>query len=177
MPIGDLSESLSQAMLVGTMLVGRLGVLHTRSQHLRTHRGFSVAFSNGCSVAVSNGSSLLSGIFQRIVTFPVDLYWNSPMDVHCHFPMEFHFCDFWCVIFVPEMFTRSFGSPGPRPVAGPYAETVGTAASSALCAAAASALSGWTSLQVHPVSITRFPLRRFSPGAGLLRYVFFIRSG
>ena len=24
---------------------------------------------------------------------------------------------------------------------------------------------------VHPVSITRFPLRRFSPGAGLLRYV------
>ena len=25
---------------------------------------------------------------------------------------------------------------------------------------------------VHPVSITRFPLRRFSPGAGLLRYVF-----
>ena len=31
--------------------------------------------------------------------------------------------------------------------------------------------------QVHPVSITRFPLRRFSPGAGLLRYVFFIGSG
>ena len=25
---------------------------------------------------------------------------------------------------------------------------------------------------IHPVSITRFPLRRFSPGAGLLRYVF-----
>ena len=31
--------------------------------------------------------------------------------------------------------------------------------------------------EVHPVSITRFPLRRFSPGAGLLRYVFFIGSG
>ena len=30
---------------------------------------------------------------------------------------------------------------------------------------------------LHPVSITRFPLRRFSPGAGLLRYVFFIGSG
>ena len=29
---------------------------------------------------------------------------------------------------------------------------------------------------VHPVSITRFPLSRFSPGAGLLRYVFFIGS-
>ena len=24
-------------------------------------------------------------------------------------------------------------------------------------------------LMIHPVSITRFPLRRFSPGAGLLR--------
>ena len=30
---------------------------------------------------------------------------------------------------------------------------------------------------IHPVSITRFPLTRFSPGAGLLRYVFFIGSG
>ena len=30
---------------------------------------------------------------------------------------------------------------------------------------------------IHPVSITRFPLIRFSPGAGLLRYVFFIGSG
>ena len=30
---------------------------------------------------------------------------------------------------------------------------------------------------VHPVSITRFPLTRLSPGAGLLRYVFFIGSG
>ena len=30
--------------------------------------------------------------------------------------------------------------------------------------------------RVHPVSITRFQLRRFSPGAGLLRYVLFIGS-
>ena len=29
---------------------------------------------------------------------------------------------------------------------------------------------------IHPVSITRFPLSRFSPGAGLLRYVFFTLS-
>ena len=29
----------------------------------------------------------------------------------------------------------------------------------------------------HLVSITRFPLRRLSPGAGLLRYVCFIGSG
>ena len=27
---------------------------------------------------------------------------------------------------------------------------------------------------LHPVSIARFPLARFSPGAGLLRYVFFV---
>ena len=30
---------------------------------------------------------------------------------------------------------------------------------------------------LHPVSITRFPLRRFSPGAGLLRNILFIGSG
>ena len=30
---------------------------------------------------------------------------------------------------------------------------------------------------VHLVSITRFPLRIFSPDAGLLRYVLFIGSG
>ena len=28
-----------------------------------------------------------------------------------------------------------------------------------------------TTTLIHPVSITRFPLRRLSPGAGLLRYV------
>ena len=32
-------------------------------------------------------------------------------------------------------------------------------------------------LYLHPVSITRFPLRRLSPGAGLLRCIFFIGSG
>ena len=39
--------------------------------------GFSVAFSNGLSVAFSNGISLFSGIFQRIVTFPVDFIENA----------------------------------------------------------------------------------------------------
>ena len=34
-----------------------------------------------------------------------------------------------------------------------------------------------TNFGIQPVSITRFPLTRFSPGAGLLRYVFFIGSG
>ena len=33
--------------------------LHARDQHLRSHRGFSGAFSNGLSVAFSEGISLL----------------------------------------------------------------------------------------------------------------------
>ena len=39
--------------------------LHTRNQHLRTHRGFSVALSNGLSVAFSNISELFSYILQK----------------------------------------------------------------------------------------------------------------
>ena len=31
-------------------------------------------------VVFSNGSSIFSGIFQRIVTSPVDFHWNWPMD-------------------------------------------------------------------------------------------------
>ena len=46
--------------------------LHTRNQHLRRHRGFSVAFSNGLSAACSNEISLLICSVQRIVTVPVD---------------------------------------------------------------------------------------------------------
>ena len=45
--------------------------LHAGNRHLR-NRGFSVAFSNGCSVACSNIIALVSGMFHRIVTFPVD---------------------------------------------------------------------------------------------------------
>ena len=69
-------------------------ISHTRNQHLRNHRGFSVACSKGIS--------LFSGIFQRIVICPVDFYWNCPMDFRWHFPVEFHFCEIWCVIFCPE---------------------------------------------------------------------------
>ena len=76
--------------------------LHTRNQHLRNHRGLSVAFSNGLSVAFSNGISLVGSISQRIVTCPVDFEWTNPMYVQCHVPMKFHFCDFWCVICCPE---------------------------------------------------------------------------
>ena len=62
-----------------------------------------MAFSNGCSGAFPDIISLVSGMFQRSVTFPVDLNWKCPMDVQWHFPMEFHFCDFWCVIVCPEI--------------------------------------------------------------------------
>ena len=67
---------------------------HTRNRHLRNHRGFSAAFSNIIS--------LVSGIFQRIGTCPVDVYWIRPMDLQWHFPTDFPFCEFWCVIFCPE---------------------------------------------------------------------------
>ena len=49
--------------------------LHAGNRHLR-NRGFSVAFSNGCSVACSNIIALVSGMFHRIVTFPVDSIGN-----------------------------------------------------------------------------------------------------
>ena len=51
---------------------------HTRNRHLRNHRGFSVACSNGLSVAFSNGCSIhqwhfpADCRFPRIVAFPVD---------------------------------------------------------------------------------------------------------
>ena len=44
-----------------------------------------------------------------------------------------------------------------------------TGSSTVLLSASAS-----PSTSMHPVSITRFPLRRFSPGAGLLRNPFFL---
>ena len=44
-------------LLRSTKLGGKL--LHTRDRHLRTHRGFPVALSNGLSVACSNTISLL----------------------------------------------------------------------------------------------------------------------
>ena len=36
-------------------------------------------------------------------------------------------------------------------------------------------IEGFPFMYIHPVSITRFPLRRFSPGAGLLRNRFLLR--
>ena len=59
--------------------------------------------SNGLPAALSNTCSLFSGIFQRIVIFPVDFYCAFPMDVQSHSPMEFHLCDFWRVIVCPDV--------------------------------------------------------------------------
>ena len=39
-------------------------------------------------VAFANGFSLVSGIFQRIVTCPVDFYWKCPMAFQWHLPTE-----------------------------------------------------------------------------------------
>ena len=102
-------------IIVITSRPSRSRRLHAGNRHLRSHRGSSVAFSNGFSVAFSSGISLVSGIFQRIATGPVDCYWNCPMDVQWHLPTEFHFCDFWCVIFCPERPTGPRPRPGTRP--------------------------------------------------------------
>ena len=72
------------------------------NRHLGNRRGFPVASSDGLSVASSNIFSLFSGILQRIVTCPVDVYWKSPMDSQWHFPTKCHFYDFWCGSFCPE---------------------------------------------------------------------------
>ena len=80
--------------------------LHTRNRHLGNHRGCSVAFSDGLSMAFSNGFSCfcLSGLFQRIVTSPVDICWKCPTDLQWHLPMEFHFCEFpVCNMFAPSV--------------------------------------------------------------------------
>ena len=91
--------------LVGEDLRGK--ILHSRNRHLGNHRGFSVAFSDGCSVACSNKSSLVSGMLQRIVTFPVDFHWNPQMDLQWHSPIELPFCDFRRVTFCPEQHTAT----------------------------------------------------------------------
>ena len=52
-------------------------LLHLRNRHLGNHRGFSVALFNGFPVTISNACSLVNDMFQRIVTFPVDVHWNG----------------------------------------------------------------------------------------------------
>ena len=65
------SRSVSTRAQHGSPFRGK--ILHTGNRHLRNHRGFSVAWANGLSVACSNIIVRVSGMFQRIVTCPVDL--------------------------------------------------------------------------------------------------------
>ena len=48
-------------------------------------------FPLNCQWHISNGSSLLSGIFERIVAFPVDVHWNCPKDFSGIFQWNFPF--------------------------------------------------------------------------------------
>ena len=89
------------AMMRVKVLLGAK-ILHTRNRHLRNHHGFSVAFPNGFSAVCFNKVVSVSGMFERIVTFPVDFYWNCPMAFQWRFPMEFQLCAFWCVMFCPD---------------------------------------------------------------------------
>ena len=66
-------------------------ILHTRNRHLRHHRGLSVAFSNGCSVAFSNGTNFFSGMFKRIVTFPVKFTGDFKWTLICILQWNFTF--------------------------------------------------------------------------------------
>ena len=71
---------------------------HPRIQHLRNHRGFSVA--------ISNGVSLFSGSFQRTVTCPVDLLLKLSNGFSVAFshgcPFLQYLGDVWCVIVCPN---------------------------------------------------------------------------
>ena len=70
------------------------------SIHLRNTRGCSVACANGLSMVVSHMIALVSGMFQRIVTFPVDVHCNYPMNVQWHVPMKLHFTIIIVIIIV-----------------------------------------------------------------------------
>ena len=105
---------------------GLHNILHTRNRHLRNNNGFPVAFSNGLSAAFSNKMSLVCGMFQRIVTCPVDVYWSFPVDFQWHFPMDCYVCDFWRVIFCPDHHGGpQTGGGGPADMADTLSYTIG----------------------------------------------------
>ena len=76
--------------------------LHARNRRLINHRGFSVAFSNGCSMAVSNELSFVLWYFPKVCHFPSGFSLEFPMDLQRHFPMDLNCCEFWCVICCPS---------------------------------------------------------------------------
>ena len=53
-------------------------------------------------MASSDNIPLVSCMFQRIITFPVDAYWKYPMYYQRHLPNQFHFCEYWCNILPRE---------------------------------------------------------------------------
>ena len=46
---------------------------------------------------------MFNGIFQRVVTYPVDFHWKFPVDFKWHSPMDVHFGEFWCAMFCPDL--------------------------------------------------------------------------
>ena len=79
---------------IGIRLKVRIKIAHQKSTPQKPSWffiGMLAAFPNGVSVVLSNGISLVSGLFRRIVTRPVDLYWNSPMDCQWYFRWNFTF--------------------------------------------------------------------------------------
>ena len=89
----------------GTLLGEGQKIAHRKSTPQKSSWIFSGLFQWMFS-SFSNGMSLFSGMFQRIVTCSVDVYWDCPMDFQRHFPMDFNFVDFWCVIFCPDFSKR-----------------------------------------------------------------------
>ena len=80
----------------------------TKGQHVAHQKStpqksswISSGISNGFPVVFSNTISHFRSISQRIVTCPVDFYWNFPMDFQWYVPTAFHVCDIWCVISAP----------------------------------------------------------------------------
>ena len=62
------------------------GGVHVVPGHVRPDLPGHTSGGTTCLVVFSNRMSLFSGIVQRIVTCPVDCYWNVPMNVQGHFP-------------------------------------------------------------------------------------------
>ena len=81
--------------------------LHTGSRHLRSRRGLPWQRQMDFQLHFPMDAHILSGIIQRIDTFPGDVRWN----VQWHFPRDLHFRDVLRAIFRPRPW---HSSPPPR---------------------------------------------------------------
>ena len=79
--------------------------LHARNQHLENNHRCSVACSNGWSVEVSDGFSLFHRYLPKDRHLPSGCLRES-MYLQSRFPTARHFCDFWCIRFVPDQNTK-----------------------------------------------------------------------